>query len=97
MGSPSSAMPVEPLRALAHHHRDVRNRRLVDQMFVMLRQPVEVLAPGLLPAAVRTQALFAADEVIPRNHAAGDGLVHPHLRFLSGLMDVAPARLARRV
>src|SRR5665213_2688312 len=63
-------------------------------MGIVFCEPVEVFAARLLPATIDAQSFFAADKVVPRNHAAGDGFVHPHLRFFGGLMDVAPARVA---
>src|SRR5450631_153201 len=63
-------------------------------MGIVFCEPVEVFAARLLPATIGAETCFTTDKVVPRNHATGDGFVHPHLRLFSGLMDVAPARVA---
>ena len=85
---------VEQVRALAHHHADIGDGALVDEVGVVPRHPVEVLARRLQPAAVLAHAVLAADDVVIRHHAAGQRLVEPHLLFLRRLVHVAPARRA---
>src|SRR4051812_34986951 len=61
-------------------------------MCFVLSKPVEVIVAGLVPPAVFAKTRFAADEVVPRNHAAGHRFIHPHLRLLWTLRNVTPAR-----
>src|SRR4051794_30796946 len=72
---------VEQMSSLSNNDTEVRNRTLVEKMLVVTRQPVEVLVSRLLPPAIFAESVLASDEVIPRHHPAGHGLIHPHLCF----------------
>ncbi len=87
---------MEELRPLPHHDPDGRNRPAVDEMWLVLRHPVEIQPRGLERSAIFSEAGLAADDVVVRDHAGGQRLVHPHPRLLGRLVDVAPADSARR-
>src|SRR3954453_1552841 len=65
-------------------------------MCFVFSKPVEVGVAGLVPPAVFTKTRFAADEVVPRNHAAGHRFIHPHRPLLWILRNVTPARSSGR-
>src|SRR4051812_49059532 len=82
---------VEQLSALAHYDAEICNWLLVKKVFLVFRQPIEVLPARFVPAAVLTQTGLASDEVIPGHHTARYRFVHPHLGLLRTLRDIAPA------
>ena len=82
---------VEQVRPLAHHHAQIGDRALIDEVGVVLGHPVEIFVRRLQPAAVLPHSVLAADDVVIRHHARGQRLVKPHPFFLLRLVDVAPA------
>src|SRR5579872_455833 len=66
-------------------------------MFVVTRDPVEVLTSRRLPPAVFAEAMFTSDKVIPGHHTAGYRLVHPNLCFRGRLRDIPPSNRSRRI
>ncbi len=85
---------VERIHALAKDHRHARQRLLVDEVRLVLRDPLKEIAPRRAPALVLR---CAAQPVIPRHHAARRGLRHPHRGLGRRLRGVPPQRLRVRV
>ena len=61
---------------------------------VVRRHPAEVVRSDLLPAAIFRKAIVGADKVEVRPHAAGEGLVDPHVGFGRTLRHIAPSGAA---
>src|ERR1022692_4130608 len=82
---------VEQAGPLAHHHAQIRDRALIDEVGIVPGHPIEVSPGRLQPAAVLAHPVLAADNVVIRRHSRGERLVKPHLFLLPGLVDVTPA------
>src|ERR1039458_1564021 len=82
---------VEQAGPLAHHHAQIRDRALIDEVGIVPGHPIEVSPGRLQPAAVLAHPVLAADNVAIRRHSRGERLVKPHLFLFPGLVDVTPA------
>src|SRR6185503_9288209 len=81
---------IEKLGALTDDNSDIRNGTASGEVDIMLCRPAEVISANLLPTPIFTKTGLCADEVIVRNHAAGQGFIQPHLGFGGIFRGIAP-------
>src|ERR1700761_814233 len=88
---------VKKLGALPYHHSDVGDGTTRRQMRIVAGSPAEIVGADLLPATVFDKSVLRTDEMKVGHHAAGKGLVEPHIGFGRILRNVSPSRSAGRV